>query len=76
MTAAPASTIASALRFWCSSAAAAKGTKQAGLAGGSQLGHRGGAAARHHQVGLGEAGGHVVEEGRDLQRAGSAPVAA
>jgi len=47
-----------------------KGHQQAGLAGGSQLSHRGCAAAGHDQIGPGKAGRHVVEEGAHLPALG------
>src|SRR5256885_7947755 len=41
-----------------------EGHEDGGLAGGGELGGGGGPAAAEHEVGLGEAGLHVVEEGR------------
>ena len=62
ITAAPAFTISSALRRWCSSAAAAKGTSRAGLPAAASLGHRRRAAARHHQCAPGKLRRHIVDE--------------
>jgi len=43
-----------------------EGDEEGGLTGGGQLGHGAGAGAAEDEVGLGEAGGHVVEIGADL----------
>ena len=40
--------------------------EQCGLAGSGQLGHGGGSAAGHDQIGAGKAGGHVVAKGPHL----------
>ena len=47
-----------------------KWDQKAGLAGSRQLCNRGCSAARDHEVGFGETGRHVIEEGRDAPAGG------
>ena len=51
-----------------------KGDEKSRFARGGKFGDSGGSAARHDEISLGEACGHVVQKSADLPSEGSAPL--